>query len=261
MKRREFLEKTLLTSVASALVATNSTANNDSMSQQEAAALEMMDTKMVYVVEGGQFGIDKYFVLGFLVCNEASDNAFISKCASTRTSLKFNNKLGYFSNDQYKQPYATSLINYFVATANISFYAIVVDLEKAQSSNPVNDTSFKQKQTDKLKYYNQLSVLANLPATSRFLTKSQSPFGPSSKFKNAFNSSVTNSGFVAVNTLDYDVLQFAGFLVGAVRSELMKSTQDGVKLALNKHLKQQLNLTTMNIGTNLEGKFRIVAAT
>jgi hypothetical protein len=261
MKRRDFLEKTLLTSVASALVATNTTANNDSTSQEEAALLEMAETKIVYVVEAGQFGIDKYFVLGFLVCNEASDTALGNRCTSARTSLNFNSKLGYFSNDQYKQPYATSLINYFVGAANVSFHAIVVDLEKAQSSNPVNDNSFKQNQTEKLKYYNQLSAVVNLPQTTRFLTKSQSPFGPSAKFKKAFNTSISNAGFVAVNTLDNDVLQFAGFLAGAVRSELMKSTQDAVKLALNKHLKQQLNITTMGIGTNLEGKFRISAAT
>jgi hypothetical protein len=98
----------------------------------------------------------------------------------------------------------TSVASALVATnsaTNVSFYALVVDLEKALSSNPVNDSSFKQKQHDKLKYYNQLNALANLPATSRFLTKSQSSFSPSSKFKKGFNTSVTHSGFIAVNTL------------------------------------------------------------
>jgi hypothetical protein len=261
MKRRDFLEKTLLTSVGTAFVPTAITASEVVINSDD-ISLNIEETKMVYAVEAGQFGIDKTFLLGFLVFDETSDAKFNTACNQARYNFKYDSKLAYSNNDQFKKPYAMSLISNFTGATNVSFHGLVIDIEQINAKLTINDVSAKKKQLEKLEYYKQLGIAANIPERSRIIVKSQSPFGPATYLKDLYKQKFGSaSSFVASNTINNNALQFAGFLAGIVRAEVMKTTtNDATKLALNAYLKQQLNIPSIGIGTIKEGKFKISAA-
>lgn len=199
--------------------------------------------------------------MGFLILDESSDSSFANRSNNDRLGFSYYSELTYFSNDLHKVHFAKSMTSYFATAQNIYFQALIIEKDTIWTNKPGFLTiSHKEKDREKLKYYQQLATAMNLPESSRFIMKSPAPYGLSPAYKNLFREQVSNAGMDVVNPLTNNVLQFASFLTGTVRSEILKKTISPIKLGLNEYLKQQLAISSLSVGAIKEGKFKVIAA-
>lgn len=203
----------------------------------------------VFVAESGEYKKDSRFIIGMLSVknSETHEAAF----QAFRTTLNYRSKLTYRSTDRYKKALTDLMINYFVQQADMEFVAKVYDW-----NNVGAPLSFGKRAKEKIPFYtNLLGELDATPAAVK--VKSQSPYGPSVFFKQQFFTETQNA-LTAVNTHNSNLLQFAGVLTGCVRAATMASTTNSTKVGVLNVLKQILNVPTIQVGTDVSGKFKVI---
>ncbi len=254
MKRRDFIQGSLLATASSLILVPSSTATTTIDSDLH---LLTEGKETIFATESGLYGQDNLFVLGYLLVDALQIETIEAQIKQYRASLKYTAKLTYRSNDENKQEIVKQLITSFAKNPAMRFCAKVLKTETPAEDQNINETSisFGKKSLKKIDFYKSLNE--QISATNpKFIVKSQSAFGPSVFFKDKFTESIKSTEMEAVNTMSSELIQFSGILTGCVRAAIAQNTKNKTKLLIVEHLQQTLGYKSIEIGTGNE-KFKI----
>jgi hypothetical protein len=255
MKRRDFIQGSLLATASSLIVAPS------------AIATSTEDTNLSFLIEGketnfatesGIYGQDDLFVLGYLLVDTQQIETIEAQIKQYRENFKYKAKLTYRSNDENKQYIVNQLLTNFAKNPAMRFCAKVSKVETPGEDQNVNETtiSFGQKSLKKIAFYEELNNQAKIE-TPNFIIKSQSAFGPSVFFKDKFAESTKGIAMEAVNTMSSELIQLSGILTGCVRAEIAQTNKNKINLTIRQHLKEVLGLKSIEVNATDNEKFRI----
>lgn len=242
MDRRFFLESSVLGAGTWLLSGFN----------QSTAVWSCSAGRTLFACEGGIFGKDSLFVLGYL-CVDGEISVHENYISNIRNMFNYHTKFRYNSNDKYKINITKELNKYFYNNQALSFYAIIKKNTQELAFSP------KKAALEKISVHKELMEKAGINGqAASVIVKSQSPFGPSNYYISLFKEKTGGAAIAAVNTVNSNLLQFAGTLTGSVRQDLQKNIKDSsVKKILLDDLKNNLSRTELVPGVAINTKFII----
>lgn len=223
----------------------------------------------IFSGESGTFGVDEIFVVGIL---EVTDEVKHQKTLSDlRKKHHYFTRLTFSSNDRYRVPYVSSMMDLFLSTPDMKFSALVtkIPVQQRKGYNGMkitgmaprkNNLSQKKRLDLKIKCYENL--LTELKITSskakEIVQKSGSPFGPTRRFQLWFGSQVKGIAIKPADSRDSELLQLAQFLSGCVFCATVNKTKSKSKRQLLEELANKLGLPSLTGPSEIKNKFKVI---
>ena len=199
-----------------------------------------------YVTESGHMLKGGLFLMGMLITkNQGAVHE--KKFQQFRETYSYRSRLNYKDGDRYKVDFAKACIDYFASNKRIGFIAYYqkqTDPSDMAEEGKVNQSK-KQIRRAKVRLVKKMVNATGLNI-NKIIVKSQSPYGPSAKFKKNF----TDETSYVLDAKDVrfgdDLLQFASFLGGCIYGDIQQKTRNKTKLELTNYLKEQLGVTSFD---------------
>lgn len=211
-----------------------------------------------FVTESGLYAKGGLFLMGLMTTlDQAAKHE--SQLQKLRKDFNYRTRLTYKDADRFKLDFAKACIDYFVNTEELGYIALYREQQSPRDLAALNISNISNLQIreKKIELIKDLIVRSQLDIKT-IKMKSQSPYGPSAKFKEKFNG---ETGF----TLDArdtrfgdDLLQLGDFIGGCIYGDITQKTRNRTKLALTQYLKEKLGVSSFNQPSlEIEGKLKI----
>ena len=212
-----------------------------------------------FVSESGLYAKSEHYLMGMLiVTNQGAVHE--NRLQQLRQQFDYRTRLRYKDGDRFKVPFAKACIDYFVDTNKLGYLAVFRSQESPASMAEQNrpNLSNQKIRVEKVKLIKQLVQESNLNI-QRIKMKSQSPYGPSAKFKNKFENNTGLTLDARDTRFGDDLLQLGDFIGGCIYGDIQQKTKNKTKLELINYLKERLEVTSFDQPlTRINQKIKII---
>ena len=204
-----------------------------------------------YYSESGLAGIDSQVIAGLISMNRDIAVQFENDIMMLRESHNYWPRLSHKSNDKYKIPFASELIESFVTEQTSLVLHVVISSFSGESLT--NEFQVPTRLSNRDSNLNiLLEANTNLSTTSTeysqdspgVLMKVESPFGPSTSYVDTFFTN-SNISFHAVDTRNSQILQFLDLITGAIACDIRGGSKSATKNAVLQAFRSSLGVNSL----------------